>query len=60
MKSLRTGALLLSPLLFVLLAATPLLSAVSLVLLARVGKRRAARNPVPTENTILPAKADQA
>lgn len=44
-------------LLFVLLAATPLLSAVSLVLLARVGKRRAARNPVPTENTILPAKA---
>jgi AAHS family 4-hydroxybenzoate transporter-like MFS transporter len=44
-------------LLFVLLAVTPLLSAVSLVLLARVGKRRAVRNSVPIENIVLPAQA---
>ena len=44
-------------LLFVLLAATPLLSCVSLLLLARVGKRQAARMPVPTDNIVLPAHA---
>ena len=44
-------------LLFVLLAATPLLSCVSLLLLARVGKRQAARTPVPTDNIVLPAHA---
>lgn len=44
-------------LLFVLLAATPLLSCGSLLLLARVGKRQAARTPVPTENIVLPAHA---
>jgi len=43
--------------LFVLLAATPLLSAVALVLLARVGKRQRGGNPHPTENIVLPAQA---
>ncbi|MBO9695026.1 MAG: MFS transporter [Sphingopyxis sp.] len=44
-------------LLFVLLAATPLLSAVSLVLLARAGKRRAAATPAPIETIVPPAQA---
>jgi AAHS family 4-hydroxybenzoate transporter-like MFS transporter len=45
-------------LLFVLLAVTPLLSAVSLVLLSRAGKRRtAAASPQPDEISPLPAQA---
>jgi AAHS family 4-hydroxybenzoate transporter-like MFS transporter len=44
-------------LLFVLLAVTPLLSAVSLILLARVGRGSAASNPIPPENVVLPAHA---
>lgn len=44
-------------LLFVLLAVTPLLSALSLILLARVGRHGAALNPVSPENVVLPAQA---
>lgn len=44
-------------LLFVLLAVTPLMTAMSLLLLARVGRRRMPSISNPTEHVVLPAQA---